>query len=159
MDLERGLAETMIVAHNDLGSLYLEQKRLDLAQKRLVQATQLYEELESHTYLPAAYKDLAQVYLDLSQPSQGLAAAHESLKWAEKNEDSQQQIEILEILGEIHRVLGDTDQAQNYAQQSLELNKSVSSLSDQVKAIQALLAEPTLLPLEQIEAIRALLQS
>jgi len=77
----RGIA----FAHNDLGTLCLEQGRLEEAVHHLEKSAQIYEEMGAGTYLPDNYRALADVYRKLNRPDDAAGAEQKATEWERKN--------------------------------------------------------------------------
>ncbi len=137
VDHRRGIA----FVYNDLGTLYLEQGRLDAAYENLPKAVQHYEDMEASTYLPESCIALAKTCLRLNRPREALAAAEKALDWAHKNRDRAQQALAYLALGQVHQSRAEREDAQLCAQTSLNLAQTAPSLPDNIKAANELLAE------------------
>ncbi len=133
----RGIA----FVYNDLGTLYLEQGRLDEAYENLPKAIRHYEDMEANTYLPESYIALAKTCLGLNKPQEALAAADKALDWAHKNHDRAQQILAYLALGLVHQTRVEREDAQLCAQMSLNLAQTHPPLPNSIKAANELLEE------------------
>lgn len=111
-------------SHGKLGSIYLQQGRMTLADYHLNTGLELGRSSKSPYEMVGSIKKTAQLYLTTGNFVQALKLAHEAEKIAQKHKQGNPHYESLKLLADIYEAKGEIKSALNYQKEFAAIRNS-----------------------------------